>query len=120
MPLIGTGKEAAVDSTKLDSRAFRDALGCFGTGVTIVTTQAPGSGPTGLTINSFSSVSIDPPLVLWSLRINSPCLPAFRESGHFAVHILSKDQRDLSVRFTRSSERFVVQQNWPVDQSSCR
>jgi 3-hydroxy-9,10-secoandrosta-1,3,5(10)-triene-9,17-dione monooxygenase reductase component len=83
----------------LPPRALRNALGAFATGVTIVTTRTAGGDDVGLTANSFSSVSLEPPMVLWSLAKTSGSIEAFREAGHFAVHILAADQDDLSSRF---------------------
>lgn len=84
----------------MNKDSFRDTLGSFATGVTIVT-AATSVGRVGLTANSFSSVSLDPPLVLWSLKKSSNSLHAFSESGYFAVHILSSGQVDLSKRFAK-------------------
>jgi 3-hydroxy-9,10-secoandrosta-1,3,5(10)-triene-9,17-dione monooxygenase reductase component len=80
-------------------RAFRDALGSFVTGVTIVTTRDAACGDVGLTANSFNSVSLDPPMVLWSLALTSSSLPAFRKADWWAVHILASEQETLSGRF---------------------
>lgn len=97
-PVAGSG---------FDSRALRDAFGSFATGVTIVTTQCPGGGDAGVTANSFSSVSLDPPMVLWSLSRTSLSIDAFRKSTHFAVHILSASQEALSSRFaSKNTDRF--------------
>ncbi len=85
----------------IDPRQFRDALGAFATGVTIVTTRDAAGHDVGMTANSFNSVSLDPPLILWSLAKNSLSLPAFMDSEHFAVHILAVDQEALSNRFAR-------------------
>jgi 3-hydroxy-9,10-secoandrosta-1,3,5(10)-triene-9,17-dione monooxygenase reductase component len=82
------------------AKAFRSALGAFATGVTIVTTN-DGERDVGLTANSFNSVSLDPPLVLWSLARTSASLGAFQKAGHFAVNILATDQQELSNRFAR-------------------
>ncbi|MES3001815.1 MAG: flavin reductase [Pseudomonadota bacterium] len=93
-------------STSVEGRALRDAFGSFATGVTIVTTSGP-QGDIGLTANSFSSVSLDPPMVLWSLAKTSTSADAFRSNAHFAVHILSADQEALSARFaTKGIDRF--------------
>lgn len=83
---------------------FRKALGTFATGVTIITTRAADGTPLGLTVNSFNSVSLDPPLVLWSLANNSNSLDAFRKAEHWAVHVLATDQEALSGRFARRGE----------------
>jgi len=82
-----------------DVRAFRNALGCFPTGVAIITTVGPDGRPIGLTCNSFSSVSLEPPLVSWGLRLASKSLEAFRQAGAFAINILAEDQKELSARF---------------------
>ncbi len=85
----------------LDPTEFRKALGSFATGVTIITTRAADGTPLGLTVNSFNSVSLDPPLVLWSLANSSLNLDAFRSAEHWAVHVLATDQEELSGRFAR-------------------
>ena len=82
-----------------DPRALRRALGCFATGVAVVTAARTEGEPVGVTINSFASLSLDPPLVLWSLLARSPSLGAFRGATHFVVNVLAEDQRDLSARF---------------------
>jgi 3-hydroxy-9,10-secoandrosta-1,3,5(10)-triene-9,17-dione monooxygenase reductase component len=99
---------ATTDPDAVDQRAFRDALGSFVTGVTIVTTRGTGGIDIGLTANSFNSVSLDPPMVLWSLALNSSNLPAFRTAQWWAVHILSSEQETLSARFAqRSDQKFA-------------
>ena len=82
-----------------DTKSYRQTLGCFPTGVTIITTRKPGGECVGLTVNSFNSVSLDPPLVLWSLSLYSQSLPAFQEASYFSVNILASDQSHLSNRF---------------------
>ncbi len=99
----------AIDQvTAFDKRELRSVLGAFTTGVTIVTTR-DGEGRThGLTANSFSSVSLDPPLVLWSQSLGSSSYEAFRDSGHFAINILADDQVALSNRFaTSGADKFA-------------
>ena len=81
------------------SRQLRDALGCFATGITVVTAHPEGYQPIGLTVNSFASVSLDPPLVLWSLDRNSENVTPFLQSDHFGVNILEAGQADISGRF---------------------
>jgi 3-hydroxy-9,10-secoandrosta-1,3,5(10)-triene-9,17-dione monooxygenase reductase component len=85
-------------------KEFRAALGSFATGVTIVTTKGLSGMPVGVTASSFNSVSLDPPLILWSLAKSSRSHDDFCSSGHFAVHVLAADQRDFSDRFARSGE----------------
>ncbi|MXO49793.1 flavin reductase [Erythrobacter gaetbuli] len=84
-----------------DPQAFRSALGSFVTGVTIVTTRDADGRPVGLTANSFNSVSLDPPMVLWSLSLHSGSLPVFREAQSWAVHVLAADQQAMSDRFAQ-------------------
>jgi len=87
----------------LDVRALRHALGHYTTGVTIITTCTPEGGPTGVTVNSFTSVSLAPPLVLFCLSTRSSLLPAFEQGSHFAVNVLAAGQQALSNRFARPS-----------------
>src|SRR5437016_5651448 len=94
--------EAELRSTagdKFDTRDFRSALGSFATGVTIITTKRKNGELVGLTANSFTSVSLNPPLVLWSQSLYAPSLTAFQEATHFVVNILAHDQAWLSDRF---------------------
>ena len=87
---------------------FRAALGMFATGVTIVTGRDAHGEPVGLTANSFNSVSLDPPLVLWSLSRQAGSMPAFARGSHYAINILSAEQRELAERFaTKQTDRFA-------------
>ncbi|WP_019643860.1 flavin reductase family protein [Novispirillum itersonii] len=81
-----------------DERAFRKAMGCFATGVTVVTSVDAEGLPVGVTVNSFTSVSLDPPLVLFCLHKQSSAVPAFSE-GRFAVNVLREDQKEVSIAF---------------------
>lgn len=94
----------AMQNTSFDPQAFRAALGTFTTGVTIITTQAEDGSPVGITANSFNSVSLNPPLVLWSLAKNARSLPVFSSGRHWNVHVLSTEQETLSGRFARQGE----------------
>jgi len=91
-----------MDAPADDTRALRNALGRFATGVTIVTCLDGGGQRVGLTANSFNALSLDPPLVLWSLRRQSPSLAAFEGALNFAVNVLAESQVDLSRRFASS------------------
>lgn len=91
-------------TTSFDARAFRRALGNFATGVTVVTAQTAAGEKAGVTANSFNSVSLDPPLILWSIDKRSSSLAIFEQASHFAVNILAADQIGLSNRFARPSE----------------
>ncbi|CAA7623668.1 Flavin-dependent monooxygenase, reductase subunit HsaB [Candidatus Terasakiella magnetica] len=97
----------------LDSRSFRKALGCFASGVTVVTTLIPGSNdPVGVTVSAFSSLSLDPPLVLFCLGNQTSSLESFKSFGHFAINILSEHQRDMSIRFASRNEDKWQGVNW--------
>ena len=85
--------------SSVDRRELRNALGAFPTGVTIVTTRASNGSFVGLTVNSFNSLSLDPPLILWSINDGSASLAAFEQSSHFAVNILCEEQAEVSRRF---------------------
>lgn len=91
-----------------DPKTYRSALGQFATGVTIVTTRDASGNAVGVTANSFNSVSLDPPLVLWSLARTARSMAAFEQSGGFAVHVLASDQDDLANRFaSRTDDKFA-------------
>lgn len=98
MTIHATGLEADPS----DPRALRAALGQYATGLTVVTTATPGGRLEGLTVNSFASLSLDPPLVLWSIRREAPSLAGFRSAGAFAVNVLAADQSEMSRRFATS------------------
>ncbi|MGB3742362.1 flavin reductase family protein [Castellaniella sp.] len=99
-------------SPDFPSLYFRSALGRFPTGVTIITAEHPDTGlPLGLTISSFSSVSLEPPMVLWSLVETAVSLQAFLALDHYVIHVLSASQIDLARRFAKGphAERFAGQ-----------
>lgn len=94
-------------SAPFSTDEFRSALGQFATGVTIVTARDRNGHLVGLTANSFVSVSLEPPLVLWCLSSNSSALPGFEASTHYAINVLAADQRPLAERFARKGiDRF--------------
>jgi hypothetical protein len=95
-----TARTVEAVKDRFDRRDFRKALGQFATGVTVVTTRANDGRRVGLTANSFSSVSLDPPLVLWSLSRESASLADFSGASHFAIHVLAANQHDLSRQFS--------------------
>jgi 3-hydroxy-9,10-secoandrosta-1,3,5(10)-triene-9,17-dione monooxygenase reductase component len=103
------GAETVVsDGQALDPRRLRSALGRYTTGVTIVTCIDADGERVGLTVNSFSSLSLEPPLVLWSLRRESPSAAAFLAARHFAVNVLTESQLGVSRRFAaRKADRFA-------------
>ena len=99
-------RRAVAPSFSIDD--FRAALGMFATGVTIVTARGADGAPVGLTANSFNSVSLTPPLVLWSLAKSAGSMPAFERGSHYAINILSADQHLLAERFaSKSADRFA-------------
>jgi flavin reductase (DIM6/NTAB) family NADH-FMN oxidoreductase RutF/DNA-binding MarR family transcriptional regulator len=92
----------------VDSRGFRQCLGQFSTGVTIVTAEHDDQR-VGVTANSFSSLSLDPPLILWSINRTSRAFPVFAEAKHFAISILADDQVDVSQRFaSKETDKFAT------------
>ncbi|MDR1463253.1 MAG: flavin reductase family protein [Azoarcus sp.] len=94
-------------SAAADGREFRNALGCYATGIAVVTLRTPPGDLLGLTVNSFNSVSLAPPLVVWSLSNASSFLAAFEASEYYAINVLAADQRELSQRFaSRTEDRF--------------
>lgn len=97
----------------VDPRSFRKALGCFATGVTVVTTLHPETkAPAGVTVSAFSSLSLDPPLVLFCLGTQTSSIDSFKKYGHFAINVLSESQRDQSIRFASRSEDKWAGQKW--------
>ena len=93
--------------TGSDPRTLRDALGCFATGVTVVTCFDPDGRPVGITANSFTSVSLDPPLLLVCIHKEAACASALADAQHFAVNVLQTGQQPASIRFsTRQEDRF--------------
>lgn len=91
------------DATPFDVRALRQTLGQFGTGVTVIATRTPTDELVGLTANSFGALSLDPPLIAWSLRVSSPSLPVFQSAPRFVVNVLAEAQVDVSRRFSSSA-----------------
>lgn len=91
-------------NTDAPQNQLRDALGSFATGVTVITTVTDAGERIGLTANSFTSVSLDPPLVLWSLKKNSANLDVFRRASHFAINVLTNQQKELCFRFASKVE----------------
>jgi flavin reductase (DIM6/NTAB) family NADH-FMN oxidoreductase RutF len=92
---------------EFDTRRFRDALSQFATGVTVITTRLPNGTFMGLTASSFNSVSLDPPLVLWSLAQCASSMPVFSKNSHYVINVLAGDQAVLAERFAmRIENRF--------------
>src|SRR4030088_529898 len=104
--------ELASDHSPIDPRDFRNRLGSYATGVTVITAAGPDVKPYGLTCNSFASVSLNPPLVLWSLVIYSSSMNVFQNASHFAVNVLGASQEALANKFAKSSEDKFVGVAW--------
>lgn len=100
-------------------RAFRDALGWFTTGVAVITAQADNEPPIGITVNSFSSVSLDPPLVLWCLDKGSDTFETFERADHFAVNVLHRGHQDLSNRLAKKGDHALEGLEVAVGDSGC-
>lgn len=98
-----TDLSALTEQVEIDPLRFREALGHYASGITVVTTMLEGQ-PVGFTCQSFYSVSMDPPLVSFSVMKTSTSYPAIRESGSFTVNVLAQDQRELSNQFARRGE----------------
>lgn len=96
----------------IDPRALREVLGQFATGVTVVTTVGDGGAPVGLAANSFASVSLDPPLVVWSIGLKAPSLGAFRNHSSFAINIMCDQSKDLALNFARPSDDKFAGVDW--------
>jgi flavin reductase (DIM6/NTAB) family NADH-FMN oxidoreductase RutF len=107
MSMISTAAEPAIDP-----RELRDVLGCFATGVAIVTSVGEEGKPVGMTINSFSSVSLDPPLVLWSIGLNTPSRGAYVKHKSFAINIMGAHSKDVSLHFAKPSDDKFAGVDW--------
>ncbi len=90
--------------TPFPPELYRQVMGCFPTGVTVMTAALPDGTRVGVTASSFNTVSMDPALILWSLSLRAPSLAAFRAADHFAVNVLADGQDGLARQFARASE----------------
>jgi flavin reductase (DIM6/NTAB) family NADH-FMN oxidoreductase RutF len=104
--------ELASDHSPIDPRDFRNALSTYATGVTIITAAGADGKPYGITCNSFASVSLNPPLVLWSLVVYSSSLSVFQNASHFAVNVLGVSQQALANKFAKSSDDKFAGVEW--------
>ena len=103
---------AKPEENNLDPRAFRRALGNFATGVTIITARSPDGVNVGVTASSFNSLSMNPPLILWSSMKEALSCPIFESASHFAINILASDQMDMSNHFARQQEDKFADVEW--------
>ena len=104
---------------QVDPTALRRALGSYVTGVTVVTTRGPGGERAGLTVNSFSSVSLSPPLLLWSLALSAASFEVFEHASHFAVNVLGQDQIYLAEQFALSGGDKFVDVDFMTEPPAC-
>lgn len=98
----------------IDQLALRGALGQFATGLCVVTANPPGYAPFGITVNSFASVSLDPALVLWSLRKDSECMAAFAAAKRYTINVLSRDQLLLANRYADKDQHDLVAAHYRI------
>lgn len=96
--------EITAPTSPVDPATFREVMGRFATGITVMTVGTQPDKRAGVTANSFNTVSLDPPLILWSLALKAPSLPLFREHDTFAVNILAAHQKDVALRFARPAD----------------
>ena len=106
-------------ASAIDLNAFRRCLGCFATGVTIITTIGPDGELIGNTANSFNSLSLDPPLILWSLGQQAHSLKAYMSADHFAVNVLRKGQEHLSDQFATAKGNKWQAIDYELGQTGC-
>lgn len=102
-----------------ESAALRSALGRFATGVTLATCYDATGTSVGLTVNSFGALSLEPPLVQWSLRCESPSLPAFQSAEHFAINVLTEAHVELSRRFAAPHGKRFEHGRWHAGRLGC-
>jgi len=102
-----------------DPIAFRNSLGCFATGVALITVNCKRQGDLGLTVNSFASVSLAPPLILWSINRNSDLFETFIDTKIFTVSILSENQQEISNQFSKKEEHSLKGYDWQRTKNGC-
>lgn len=100
-----------------DSRELRNALGRFATGVCVITAAPASAAPFGMTVNSFSAVSLEPPLVLWSLQNNSECAEAMLSCRHYTINVLAKDQLELSQQYSKKQNHDLSPEHYRIGTS---
>lgn len=96
----------------IDSRFLRNALGQFATGVCVVTTEGKDVPAFGMTINSFAALSLEPPLVMWSIEKNSDCYSDFEKVTSYSVNVLTEDQKHLANRYAKRGEHALVENDY--------
>jgi flavin reductase (DIM6/NTAB) family NADH-FMN oxidoreductase RutF len=103
----------------LDSRELRNALGQFATGICVITANPEGQEPFGMTVNSFAAVSLEPPLVLWSIQKDSECMGSFENAKQYTVNILEKGQEALSNQYAKKGDHGLVKGQYRQGRSGC-
>jgi flavin reductase (DIM6/NTAB) family NADH-FMN oxidoreductase RutF len=108
MTIVSLNAEDSIlpESESIDPKAFRNAMGQFATGITVISIVDIDGSPHGMTVNSFGSLSLEPPLVQWSVRLGSTSFGAFASAKHYAVNVLAADQETVSRSFAASVDRF--------------
>ncbi|MEQ9226878.1 MAG: flavin reductase family protein [Parvibaculum sp.] len=114
-----TAERTVKEGDAHDVRKFRNALGWFTTGVAVVTTRLEGGDPIGITVNSFSSVSLDPPMVLWCLDKQSDTLPVFEKATHFTVNVLREEHQEVSSRLAKKGDHSLADIEVKEGESRC-
>ena len=103
----------------LNQREFRNALGRFATGVCVIAAHNREGEPWGMTVNSFASVSLEPPLILWSLQKDSECYNVFSNARKFSVNILSSQQKSLANKYAQRDNHVIEEKNYRLGRSGC-
>jgi len=103
----------------LDSREFRNALGRFATGICIIGAHAKDGKPWGMTVNSFASVSLDPPLILWSLQKDSECYSVYHDAQKFSVNILASQQQELANKYAQRDNHVIDEGTYRQGRTGC-
>lgn len=101
---MNAATEITAPTSPVDPTTYREVMGRFATGITVMTVGTNTGRRAGVTANSFNTVSLEPPMILWSLALKAPSLPLFREHDYFAVNILAAHQKDVALRFARPAD----------------
>lgn len=105
---MNAATKVTAPSAPVDPATFRQVMGRFTTGITVITVGTDDARRAGVTVNSFNTVSLEPPMILWSLALKAPSLPLFRAHEHFAVNILAADQEAVALQFAQpAADKFT-------------
>lgn len=103
----------------IDRIELRNAFGLFPTGVTVITANPEGHSPFGMTVNSFSSLSLEPPLLLWSMQNDSECAAGFEAATHYTVNVLAESGEELSRRYAKKGDHELLEADFHIGESGC-